>query len=127
MRNRKTDFACRRLGRRDVTDRGHHQTAERRHEHAIRQGQIVGYVPMNERRSRRRSRTMVHPACIPEPRVQGDEDVLRQGISAGYADHDAADVTRYRRGFEWIERRNVVAPLISGAILIPDFETAGAA
>ena len=33
------------------------------------------------------------------------------------------DVTRYRRGFEWIERRRVVSPLIAGALLIPDYET----
>lgn len=33
------------------------------------------------------------------------------------------DVTCYRRGFRWIERRNVVSPMISGAIIIPDFET----
>jgi transcriptional antiterminator NusG len=29
---------------------------------------------------------------------------------------------RMRRGFEWIERRDVVSPLILGAVLIPDFE-----
>lgn len=33
------------------------------------------------------------------------------------------ELHRYRRGFEWIERRNVTSPLISGAILIPDFES----
>lgn len=32
------------------------------------------------------------------------------------------DVTRYRRGFEWIERRSVVQPLIWGVIMVPDFE-----
>jgi transcription termination/antitermination protein NusG len=31
-------------------------------------------------------------------------------------------VTRYRRGYEWIERRNVVSPLITGVVIIPDFE-----
>jgi len=31
-------------------------------------------------------------------------------------------VTRYRRGYEWIERRNVISPMISGAVIIPDFE-----
>jgi transcriptional antiterminator NusG len=31
-------------------------------------------------------------------------------------------VTRYRRGYEWIEKRKVVSPMISGAIIIPDFE-----
>lgn len=32
------------------------------------------------------------------------------------------ETARYRRGHEWIERRNVVSPLITGGILIPDFE-----
>lgn len=32
------------------------------------------------------------------------------------------DITRYRRGFETIERRNVTSPLVSGVIIIPDFE-----
>jgi transcriptional antiterminator NusG len=32
------------------------------------------------------------------------------------------DVTRYRRGYEWIERRNVTSPLVSGVIIVPDFE-----
>jgi transcriptional antiterminator NusG len=31
-------------------------------------------------------------------------------------------VTRYRRGYEWIERRTFVVPLIAGVIIIPDFE-----
>lgn len=31
-------------------------------------------------------------------------------------------ITRYRRGYQWIERRNVTSPLVSGAIIIPDFE-----
>lgn len=32
------------------------------------------------------------------------------------------DYTRYRRGYEWIERKNFTSPLITGGILIPDFE-----
>lgn len=32
------------------------------------------------------------------------------------------EITRYRRGYEWIERRNVVQPLITGCVLVPDFE-----
>lgn len=35
------------------------------------------------------------------------------------------DIKCYRRGYEWIERRNVISPLISGVILIPDFEAHG--
>lgn len=29
---------------------------------------------------------------------------------------------RHKAGYDWIERRNVVGPLITGAILVPDFE-----
>jgi hypothetical protein len=32
------------------------------------------------------------------------------------------DVRRHRPGYEWIERRNVTSPLISGCVLLPDFE-----
>lgn len=32
------------------------------------------------------------------------------------------EITRYRRGYEWIERRNVTSPMVSGIIIIPDFE-----
>lgn len=31
-------------------------------------------------------------------------------------------VTRYRRGYQWIERRKVTSPMIAGGIIIPDFE-----
>jgi transcriptional antiterminator NusG len=34
------------------------------------------------------------------------------------------DVTRYRRGFEYVQRRNVTSPMISGVIIMPDFEIA---
>jgi transcriptional antiterminator NusG len=33
------------------------------------------------------------------------------------------DVMRYRRGFEYRQRQSVTLPLISGVIIIPDFET----
>lgn len=29
---------------------------------------------------------------------------------------------RYQAGYEWIERRNATSPLITGAVLVPDFE-----
>jgi transcriptional antiterminator NusG len=32
------------------------------------------------------------------------------------------DITRYRRGYEYIHRQNVTSPMISGVILIPDHE-----
>jgi len=31
-------------------------------------------------------------------------------------------VVRYRSGYEYTQKRNVVSPLVSGAIIIPDFE-----
>lgn len=32
------------------------------------------------------------------------------------------EIRRLKAGYEWIDRRNVVGPLITGAILVPDFE-----
>jgi transcription termination/antitermination protein NusG len=32
------------------------------------------------------------------------------------------EVTRYRRGYEYIQRQNVTSPMISGVIIIPDYE-----
>lgn len=32
------------------------------------------------------------------------------------------DITRYRRGYEYIQRQNVTSPMISGVIIIPDHE-----
>lgn len=32
------------------------------------------------------------------------------------------EITRYRRGYEWIERKMVTFPLVSGAVIVPDFE-----
>jgi Transcription termination factor nusG len=34
------------------------------------------------------------------------------------------DITRYRRGYECIQQQNVTSPMISGAIIIPDYELA---
>lgn len=33
-------------------------------------------------------------------------------------------VTRYRRGFEYIHRQNVISPMISGVIIVPEHEVA---
>jgi transcription termination/antitermination protein NusG len=86
-------------------------------------GQIVGYVPIGE------------PIAVPLPRRwyilrthPGREfKVMRsfrhRNISAYLPRMTSMHEFRhYRRGYEWIERRNVITPLISGTILIPDFE-----
>lgn len=47
----------------------------------------------------------------------------RRNISAWIPlDQVIQNVTRYRRGYEFVQRRGVVLPFITGAIIIPDFE-----
>jgi transcriptional antiterminator NusG len=87
-------------------------------------GQIVGYVPIDD-----------EPIAVPIPKrwyilqVHPSREFkvikkFRQHNISGWLPllTTRQEITRYRRGYEWIERRNVISPLISGAILIPDFE-----
>ena len=89
-----------------------------------RKGQIVGYVPINS-----------EPIAVPLPRrwyilrthPNREFKVMKafklRNISAYLPVLTSMhEFRRYRRGFEWIERRNVIGPLISGIVLIPDFE-----
>jgi transcriptional antiterminator NusG len=86
-------------------------------------GQIVGYVPIGD------------PIAVPLPqrwyilRTHPNREfkVMKafklRNISAYLPRMTSMHEFRhYHRGFEWIERRNVVGPLISGGVLIPDFE-----
>ena len=34
------------------------------------------------------------------------------------------DITRYRRGYQYVHRQNVTSPMISGVVIIPDYELA---
>jgi transcriptional antiterminator NusG len=87
-----------------------------------RKGQIVGYVS-------------IEPISVPLPRRWY---ILRAQPSREFKVMNAFklrnisaylplitsmhEFRRYRRGYEWIERRNVTTPLISGCVLLPDFE-----
>lgn len=66
-----------------------------------------------------------HMLCVHPNREFKVMKTFRQRNISGWLPLMTAsqEVTRYRRGFEWIERRNVTSPLISGVIIIPDFET----
>jgi transcription termination/antitermination protein NusG len=90
-----------------------------------RKGQIVGYIPVSE------------PIAVPLPRrwyvlrthPGREHRVMRafelRNISAYLPVMTSMhEFRRYRRGYEWIERRNVTTPLISGCVLVPDFEAA---
>jgi len=87
-------------------------------------GQIVGYVPVDD-----------DPVAVPIPKRWYILQVHRGRefkVMKKFRRHNISGwlplittrqrVTRYRRGFQWVEQRNVISPLISGAILIPDFE-----
>jgi transcription termination/antitermination protein NusG len=88
-------------------------------------GQIVDYVPI------------VEPIAVPLPRrwyilrthPSREFKVMKafqlRNISAYLPVLTSMqDIRRHRPGYEWIERRNVTSPLISGCVLIPDFEAA---
>jgi transcriptional antiterminator NusG len=89
-----------------------------------RKGQIVGYVPVDQ-----------EPIAVPLPRrwymlrtySNREFKVMKalklRNISA-YLPllTSMREFTHYRRGWEWIERRNVTSPLILGVVLLPDFE-----
>jgi transcriptional antiterminator NusG len=88
-----------------------------------RKGDIVGYVPLDE------------PISVPLPQRwfilrthPGRESKVMKtfrtrNVSACLLlQRSTQEFRRCRAGFEWIERRDVVSPLISGCILIPDFE-----
>jgi transcriptional antiterminator NusG len=86
-------------------------------------GEIVGYVPVDE------------PIAVPMPlrwyilrtHPGREAKVMKafrlRNISA-YLPlmTQTQEFQRYHRGREWVERKQVVSPLILGAVLIPDFE-----
>jgi len=87
-------------------------------------GQIVGYVPVGG-----------EPIAVPIPQrwfILNVHPGREFKVMKAFRRHHVSawlplittvqDVTRYRRGFEYVDRRNVISPLISGAIIIPDFE-----
>jgi transcription termination/antitermination protein NusG len=87
-------------------------------------GQIVGYVPIDDELI-----AVPMPKCWYILQVHPGREFkvmkkFRQYYISGWLPliTTRQEVTRYRRGYEWKEFRNVVSPLISGVVLIPDFE-----
>jgi transcriptional antiterminator NusG len=90
---------------------------------SLQVGQIVDYLPEAE------------PIFVPLPKFwiirrtapNREFKVIRRAAQLGLSAYLPTITTRreFRRlkaGYEWIERRNSVSPLITGAILIPDFD-----
>jgi transcriptional antiterminator NusG len=89
-----------------------------------RKGQIVEYLPID-----------YEPISVPLPkrwymlRTHNNREFkvmkkLRDRNMSGYLPvmTTMREINRFYRGWEWIERKNVVSPLILGVILVPDFE-----
>ncbi len=87
-------------------------------------GQIVDYLPID-----------YEPISVPLPkrwymlRTHNNREFkvmkkLRDRNMSGYLPvmTTMREINRYSRGWEWIERKNVISPLIFGVILVPDFE-----
>lgn len=91
-------------------------------EQAFTVGQIVDYLPTNE------------PAAVPMPKrwyirrtaPNREFRVLRRAQQLGLSCYlptlrSRREIRRAKAGYEWIERKFVTGPLITGAILVPDF------
>lgn len=92
-------------------------------EQAFTVGQIVDYLPTSE------------PAAVPMPKrwyirrtaPNREFKVLRRAQQLGLSCYlptlrSRREIHRTRAGYEWIERKFVTGPLITGAILVPDFD-----
>lgn len=90
---------------------------------ALQIGQIVDYMPVAE------------PAAVPMPKhwfirktaPNREFKVMRRCEHLGLSAYlptltSKREFHRSKAGYEWIDRRHVAAPLITGAILVPDFE-----
>lgn len=86
-------------------------------------GQIVDYLPVGE------------PIAAPLPqrwyirRTAPNRElrVIRRAHQLGLSAYlptltSKREIRRHKAGYEWIERKQVASPLITGAILVPDFE-----
>lgn len=89
-------------------------------------GQFVGYVPVAD------------DIAVPLPqrwyilRVQPNREsrlmrLFRQRCRSAYLPltREQIEIRRIHAGREWIERREVMVPLITGCVLVPDFEVKG--
>lgn len=92
-------------------------------ESAFIMGQIVDYLPVNG------------PASVPMPQrwyirrtaPNREAKVVKRAQQLGLSCYlptmrSRRDIRRSKAGYEWIERKRITAPLITGAILVPDFD-----
>lgn len=90
---------------------------------ALQIGQIVDYLPVSG------------PVAVPMPKCwyirrtapNREFRVMKRCEQLGLSAYlptltSRREIHRTKAGYEWIERRNAVGPLITGAILVPDFE-----
>lgn len=92
-------------------------------EDAFQVGQIVDYLPVGD------------PVSVPMPKrwyirrtaPNREFKVMKRCHQLGLSAYlptltSRREFHRYRAGYEWIERRKAISPLITGAILVPDFD-----
>lgn len=86
-------------------------------------GQIVEYMPIGELLSVPMPKRWYIRRTAPNREFRVIKRARQLGLSAYLPTITSRrELRRIQHGYEWIERRNVVAPLITGAILVPDFE-----
>lgn len=92
-------------------------------ESAFEVGQIVDYLPVGELVSVPMPKRWYIRRTAPNREFKVIKRAQQLGLSAYLPTLTSRrEYRRCQSGYEWIERRNAVSPLITGAILIPDFD-----
>ena len=92
-------------------------------EPAFQVGQIVDWLPVGELISVPMPKRWYIRRTAPNREFKVIKRAHQLGLSAYLPTLTSRrEFHRCRAGYEWIERRNAVSPLITGAILVPDFE-----
>jgi transcriptional antiterminator NusG len=92
-------------------------------ESAFQIGQIVDYLPIGDLISVPMPKRWYIRRTAPNREFRVMKRCHQLGLSAYLPTLTSRrEFHRYRSGYEWIERRNAIKPLITGAILVPDFE-----
>lgn len=86
-------------------------------------GQIVDYLPVEEPSVP----MMPHLWFIRRTAPNREMKVVRRAHDLGLSCYlptlrSRREIHRHRAGYNWIERKQIAAPLITGAILVPDFD-----
>lgn len=90
-------------------------------------GQVVGYIPAVDFVSVPMPKCWYIRRTAPNREFKVIKRAWQLGLSAYLPTLTSRrEFHRCQSGYEWIERRNVAAPLITGAILVPDFDVEAA-